>query len=101
MSITVADIDFEFHDYDPRGDTLFLGVRGPSVREPADTYDTPEGHFVELDERGSLVAIELMCPRRLLDRDGYLRLTLRGQPSVECTADLAPLLAHGSATLGR
>jgi uncharacterized protein YuzE len=101
MAITIADITFEYHVYDERGDTLFLGVKGPSYRLPDDTYDTPEGHFVELDEQGSLVAIEFMCPRRLLERDGHLTLTLEDRPAVDCTSDLAPLLAQRSAALGR
>ena len=101
MAIQIADISFEFHDYDPRGDTLFIGVSGPSVREPDDTYDTPEGHFVELDERGSVVAIELMNPRWLLERDGHLMLTLEGELAVDCTDELTPLLVQSSAARGR
>jgi uncharacterized protein YuzE len=93
MAITIADIRFEYHDYDKRGDTLFLGVRGPSDHPPDDSYKTPEGHFVELDETGSIAAIELMSPRRLLDRDGELQITLRERPMVACSRELAEALA--------
>ena len=101
MPIAIAGIDFEFKDYDPRGDTLFLGVRGPSSCEPADTYDTAEGHFVELDDNGSLTAIEFMCPRRLLERDGRLTLTLEDQSPVDCTEVLVPLLTQSPIAPGR
>lgn len=93
MAIMIADIRFEYVDYDERGDTLFLGVRGPSDRLPDDSYDTPEGHFVELDKAGSIVAIELMSPRWLLERDGELQLTLRERPTVACSRELARALA--------
>jgi len=93
MAITIAGIRFEYHDYDERGDTLFLGVSGPSDRLPEDSYDTPEGHFVELDETGSVVAIELMNPRWLLERDGELRITLRERPTVACPSELTRALA--------
>ena len=93
MTITIAGIEFKYFDYDERGDTLFLGVDGPSVEFPEGTYDTPEGHFVELDRNGTVVAIELMCPRLLLERDGELRLTLREQAAASCTRELKPLLA--------
>jgi uncharacterized protein YuzE len=93
MAVTVADITFKYHAYDERGDTLFLGVSGPSDRLPEDTYETPEGHFVELDEAGSVIAIELMNPRWLLEREGELRLTLRERPTVACSSELAEALA--------
>lgn len=42
MSIAIADIRFTFHDYDPRGDTLFLSVGSPPAATwPEDTADTP------------------------------------------------------------
>lgn len=101
MALTIAGTEFNYAVYDERADTLFLGVDGPSKEFPEDTYDTPEGHFVELDGQDSLVAIEFMCPRRLLERDGHLKLTLQGRSAVDCTTDLAPLLAQRSATPGR
>jgi uncharacterized protein YuzE len=93
MPVTIADITFDYHDYDKRGDTLFLGVNGPSDHLPEDTCDTPEGHFVELDESGSVMAIELMNPRWLLERDGVLRITLPERPTVACSSELAEALA--------
>lgn len=101
MAITLADIRFDYVVHDERADTLFLGVDGPSTELPDGTYDTPEGHFVELDKRGSLVAIELMGPRYLLQRDGCLTLTLEGRATVDCTTELAPLLRLSHAASSR
>jgi hypothetical protein len=42
MTITLAGIQFEHHDYDVRGDTLFLSVGLPDGRPPARAYETPE-----------------------------------------------------------
>ncbi|HEU0019189.1 MAG TPA: hypothetical protein VFQ14_02750 [Thermoleophilaceae bacterium] len=75
MNITIAGTDFDYHDYDPRGDTLFLGVGGPRDALPASAYETPEGHIVEYDEPGAVVALELVNVRWALERDGEVKLT--------------------------
>ena len=49
MTITIAGTAFDYHDYDARGDTLFLGVGGPRKVLAARAYETPEGHVVEYD----------------------------------------------------
>jgi len=94
MSLTIGDIRFTFHDYDPRGDTLFLGVGPPSPEDPANTADTAEHHFVEYDEAGNVRAIELMNPRWLLERDGKLPITLPGKPTVPAPPELLALLSQ-------
>lgn len=40
MNVRVAGIDFDFHDYDERGDTLCLRAGPP--REPARSVETRE-----------------------------------------------------------
>lgn len=92
MSITVGNIRFNFHDYDSRGDTLFLSIGPPAETWPADTADTPEHHFVEYDESGNVRAIELMNPRWLLERDGELPITLPGKATVPAPPELLALL---------
>lgn len=75
MTITVAGTTFDYFDYDPRGDTLYLGIGGPA-QEPADAaYETPEGHVVEYDSSGSIVAIELLNVRRSLERTSEVLVT--------------------------
>lgn len=59
MKITIAGIDFGYHDYDERGDVLYLHVGEPNG--PASALETVEGHTVEYDEQGAVVGLESMC----------------------------------------
>jgi uncharacterized protein YuzE len=74
MMITIAGIEFDYHDYDERGDVLYLHV-GPPAEQPARALETSEGHTVEYDQRGAIVGLELMGVRGALARDGELQLT--------------------------
>jgi hypothetical protein len=51
MSVTIAGIRFDRHDYDERGHVLYLSVEGYE-RPPAMAYASPEGHNVEYDNAG-------------------------------------------------
>jgi uncharacterized protein YuzE len=93
MAITIAGTRFNYHDYDERGDTLFLSVEKPTAKEPNGAFETLEGHTVEYDERGALFAIEFLNVRWLLERDGELRVTLPEQPARATPQQLEPLLA--------
>ena len=93
MAVTIADIRFDYHDYDARGDTLFLSVARPSGQPPERAYETPEGHVVEYDEQGAVVSIELLNARWLLERNGELRVTLPEQPAVADLQELEAVLA--------
>ncbi|MGH2591613.1 MAG: DUF2283 domain-containing protein [Actinomycetota bacterium] len=73
MKLTIAGIEFDHHDYDERGDTLFLHVGPP--REPARSIETPEGHTVEYDQDGAVIGLELLNVRWTLEREGTLTLT--------------------------
>jgi uncharacterized protein YuzE len=74
MTITIAGIEFDYHDYDERGDVLYLHVGAPEA-PPAKALETPEGHTVEYDEHEAIVGLELMGVRDALERDGELQLT--------------------------
>jgi hypothetical protein len=74
MSVTVAGIPFEQHEYDERGDVLYLSVAGYEG-PPARAYASPEGHNVEYDDSGRVIAMTLVNVRWLLDRDGELTIT--------------------------
>jgi uncharacterized protein YuzE len=74
LTITIAGIDFDYHDYDDRGDLLFLHVGEPK-EPPARALETPEGHTVEYDEHGAIVGLELIGVRAALERNGELQLT--------------------------
>lgn len=75
MSITFDSIEFARSHYDPRGDVLYLtvsGYQGP----PWDAHCGDEGHNVEFDETGRVIAMTIVGARWWLDRDGELRITL-------------------------
>jgi uncharacterized protein YuzE len=73
MTITIAGIEFDHCHYDDRGDVLYLSV-GPS-REPAEAFETDEGHNVEYDEHGNVIGLVLLNVRWTLMREGELKLT--------------------------
>jgi uncharacterized protein YuzE len=74
MTITIASIDFDYHDYDERSDVLYLRLGLPDGA-PARALETPEGHTVEYDEHGAIIGLELMGVRGALERDVELQLT--------------------------
>jgi uncharacterized protein YuzE len=92
MAITIAGIRFDYHDYDKRGDILFLSVNAPQEGSPDFAYETPEGHVVEYDKQGTMVSIELLNARWLLERDGELRVTLPERPAIANSRELKEAL---------
>lgn len=94
MTITIAGIEFENHGYDARGDVLYVdveGYRGP----PPSALASDEGHNVEWDESGRVIAMTIVGARWWLERDGELRITLPAELLRSC--ELAGL--GGSAAL--
>ena len=92
MPVQIGPFRFDHADYDERGDVLYLHS-GPFAAHD-DVIDTPEGHFVRIDNTGRVVGVTVMGARRLLERDGRLTVTL---PSFAASADdLAPLLSASS-----
>jgi len=73
MSITIGGTTFDDHEYDERGDVLYLSVGAP--QPAARTLETPEGHAVHYDEAGAVIGLTLLNVRWTLDRDGELILT--------------------------
>ncbi len=90
MSVTIADITFDRVEYDAEADVLYLHVGDPSRAVVFD--ETPEGHAVRLDREGNVVGLTLVRPKRLLERDGELRVTLP-VPSDVPADQLAPALS--------
>jgi uncharacterized protein YuzE len=71
--IILIGIEFDYHDFVERGDTLYLHVGAPS--EPARAIETPEGHVGEYDDHGAVIGLELLNVTSILERDGKLRLS--------------------------
>jgi uncharacterized protein YuzE len=90
MTVTIADITFDRVEYDAEADVLYLHVGDPSRAVNFD--ETPEGHAVRLDGEGNVVGLTLVRPKRLLERNGELRITLP-VPSDVRAEQLAPALA--------
>lgn len=74
MSVTIAEITFDRVEYDAEADVLYLHVGDPSQAVEFD--ETLEGHAVRLDGEGNIVGLTLVRPKRLLERNGELRVTL-------------------------
>jgi len=89
MSVTIADITFDRVEYDGEADVLFLHVGDPS--RAVDYDETPEGHAVRFDGNGELVGLTLLGPKRLLEREGELRVTVPVASTV-CADELTPAL---------
>lgn len=73
MTLRIAGITFDQHEYDQRGDVLYLSVGEP--REAPRTIATPEGHAIDYDESGAVIGMVLVNVRWLLERDGELKIT--------------------------
>jgi uncharacterized protein YuzE len=92
MSITVDGIEFDSHEYDDRGDVLYLSIGEPQV--PAETDATLEGHAVDFDADGNVIGMVLVNVRWLMDRDGELRVTWPdGHVSHDAPSDVLPAAA--------
>jgi uncharacterized protein YuzE len=90
VNITIGPMSFERADYDAENDVLYLHVGEPQAGEGE---ETPEGHVVRYEPGTSrIVGLTMMGPRRILERDGNLAVTI--PDTVQTTAeDLAPALA--------
>ena len=74
MSITIAGIEFDRVDYYPDGDVLYLWAGEPRI--PAHDDASPEGHYLQFAEDGSLIAITIVNARRIFEREGKIPITL-------------------------
>jgi uncharacterized protein YuzE len=88
MSVTIAGTTFDSHEYDYRGDVLYLSVGSP--REAARTVATPEGHAVDYDESGAVIGMVLVNVRFVLERDGAVTVTV--PPDRVVAAQIEPAL---------
>jgi uncharacterized protein YuzE len=86
--VTVAGTSFDQHEYDERGDVLYLSVGPP--REAYRTITTPEGHAVDYDESGAVIGMVLVNVRFLLVRDGAITVTI--PPDRVLAAQIEPAL---------
>jgi uncharacterized protein YuzE len=88
MTVTIAGISFDQHEYDERGDVLYLSVGQP--REAFRTIATPDGHAVDYDESGAVIGMVLVNVRFFLERDGAITVTI--PPDRVAAAQIEPAL---------
>lgn len=74
MSIEIDGLIFDDSHYDAEGDVLYLS-RGPS-RTAADGDRTYEGHVVRYNAGGDVIGVTILNAKWLLERDGYLKITM-------------------------
>ena len=89
MSVRIAGIEFDNVDYYREGDVLYLWVGEP--RRPAHDDASPEGHYLQFGDDGSLIALTIVNARQIFEREGRVTITLPEQRVV--TTDLGDALA--------
>lgn len=66
MIVHVGPYEFDHVSYDSDGDVLYL--RRGERQEAAETFSTPEGHAVRMDESRELVGITIVNAKWLAKR---------------------------------
>ncbi len=74
MSVKIGGIEYDNVYYDREVDVLYLWLGEP--RPPASDYASPEGHYLQFGEDGSLIAITIVNARRILEDEGKVTITL-------------------------
>jgi len=74
MTVHVGPYEFDHVSYDSEGDVLYL--RRDEQRVAADTFGSPEGHAVRLDEHGEVIGLTIVNAKWLLNRDGGITVTV-------------------------
>lgn len=88
-TITIAGVEFDNVTYDREVDVLYLWAGKP--RSPAYDDAAPEGHYLQFDADGSLIAVTIVNARRIYEREGEIAITLPEHRIV--AADLSDVLA--------
>ncbi len=90
VNLKIGSIVFDHANYDAEGDVLYLRVGEP---EEGEGETTPEGHVIRFAPGTSrIVGLTILGPRRILEREGRLVVTL--PEAMETTAaELADALA--------
>ena len=87
VKITIGTVTFDHADYDAESDVLYLHVGEPQV---AEGESTPEGHCLRFAPGTTrIVGLTVLSPRRILERDGALTVTIP-HPVQASAEDLAP-----------
>ena len=90
VNLKIGSIVFDHANYDAEVDVLYLRIGAP---EEGEGETTPEGHVIRYAPGTSrIVGLTMLGPRRILEREGRLVVTM--PEAAETTADeLADALA--------
>ncbi len=90
VNLRIGSVVFDHANYDAENDVLYLRVGAP---EDGEGETTPEGHVIRFAPGTSrIVGLTMLGPRRILEREGRLVVTI--PEAVETTPDeLADALA--------
>lgn len=93
-TVELGPFAFQHADYDRDHDVLYLFPDEPCLGD--DDHRTPEGHMVCYDgDTGELVTVVLMDPRKALEHDRGVTVTIPGAADYVAqltTEELAPIL---------
>lgn len=74
VSVKIGSVVFDEATYDSENDVLYLSVGAP---EAGEGEATPEGHVIRYAPGSDrVVGITLLSPRRILEREGHLVVTM-------------------------
>ena len=90
MTVKIGRVEYDDIVYDREGDVLYLWSGAP--RMPAYDDASPEGHYLQFDQDGTLIAITIVNARWILEREGKVTITLPDRRRLE-TTDLGSVLA--------
>lgn len=90
VNIKIGPVLFDHADFDAEHDVLYLHVGEPQEGEGE---ETPEGHVIRYAPGSHrIVGLTMLGPRKILERDGRIVVTI--PETIETTAEaLAPALA--------
>jgi uncharacterized protein YuzE len=91
VNIRIGPLLFDHADYDAENDVLYLHVGEPRKGEGE---ETPEGHVIRYEQgTNRIVGLTMLGPRRILERNGRIVVTIPEMPVETSAEDLAPALA--------
>lgn len=83
VNTRIGPVAFDYADYDPDNDVLYLHIDEP---KEAEGEETPEGHVLRFEPGTQrIVGLTVLGAQAILDRDGELRITI--PESVKASAD--------------
>lgn len=91
MTVKIGGVEYDNIAYNRDGDVLYLWAGEP--RLPAYDDASPEGHYLQFGEDGSLIAITIVNARRILEEEGKITITVPERRLEAEATDIGDVLA--------